>query len=63
VTQAGVDDELTVWAPVEIQFRSGKPLVHWVKTDSAPVRFSVTLKQAPLRVLLDPGDALLAVKK
>jgi hypothetical protein len=63
VTQSGVDDEFTVWAPVEIQFRSGKPLVHWVKTDSDPVRFSVTLKQAPLRVLLDPGDALLAVKK
>jgi hypothetical protein len=63
VTQSGVDEEFTAWVPVEIQFRSGKPVVHWVKTDSEPVEFSVSVKQPPVRVVLDPGGSVLALRK
>jgi hypothetical protein len=63
VTQSGVDPDFTTWIPVEIQFRTGKPVVQWVKTDSEPATFSVTLKQAPLKVALDPSDSVLAVRK
>jgi len=63
VTQSGVDPDFSTWVPVEIHFRAGKPVVQWVKTDSEPAHFSVTLKQAPLRVALDPSDSILAVHK
>ncbi len=63
VTQSGVDPDFTTWVPVEIQFRTGKPVVQWVKTDDDPVSFSASLKQAPLKVTLDPSDSILAVRK
>ncbi len=63
VTQSDVDQDFTAWFPVEIQFRTGKPVIHWVKTDSDPVSFSVPLKQAPLKVALDPSGSVLAVRK
>jgi aminopeptidase N len=63
VTQSGVDEEFSAVVPVEIQFKTGKPVVQWVRTDSEPVRFSVDLKQAPVKVALDPSDSILATKK
>ncbi|HSW48941.1 MAG TPA: M1 family aminopeptidase [Bryobacteraceae bacterium] len=63
LTQSGVDADFTAWFPVEIQFRAGKPVVHWVKTDSEPVTFSVALKQQPLKVVLDPSGSVLALRK
>jgi len=63
VTQSGVDEEFTAWVPVEIQFKTGRPVVHWVRADSEPAEFSVTVKQAPLRVVVDPSDSILAVRK
>jgi len=63
VTQSGVGEDFTIWVPVEVQFRSGPPLVHWVRTDVDPAEFKITVKQAPVRVALDPSGSLLAVKK
>ncbi len=63
VKQSAVDEEFTAWVPVEIQFRTGRPMVHWVKTDGDPVDFTVKVKQAPLRVALDPAGSVLAVKR
>jgi len=63
VTQSGVDEEFTAWVPIEIQFKTGRPVVHWVRTDSEPAGFSVTVKQAPVKVALDPSDSILAVRK
>jgi hypothetical protein len=63
ITQSEVDQDFTAWFPVEIQFRTGKPVIHWVKTDSEPAAFTVLLKQAPLKVTLDPSGSILAVRK
>jgi hypothetical protein len=34
-------------------------LVHWVRSAGEPVTFTVALRQAPSKVLLDPGQSVL----
>lgn len=62
VTQTGVPDEFSIMVPVEIQIGRGAPLTRWVHTSSDPASLSVTLRQAPSKVML-PGDSVLAVCK
>jgi aminopeptidase N len=59
VTQGEVSDDFSVWIPIEIQFPKGKPILHWVKTSTGSVPFSVNLRQAPSKVLLDPDQSVL----
>ena len=59
VTQSGVDEEFSTLVPVEIQIPKSKPLVRWVRTANEPVPFTVTLKQLPTKVLLDPNNSVL----
>jgi hypothetical protein len=59
VRQTEADDDFSVWVPVEVQVARGKPIVQWVRTSSEPVSFSVSLRQPPTRVLLDPGGSVL----
>jgi aminopeptidase N len=59
ITQSDVAEDFSALVPVEIQVAKGKPLVRWVRTASEPVSFSVTLKQAPTKVLLDPNNSVL----
>jgi len=59
VTQTGVDKEFSAYVPVEIQLAKGKPVVVWVRSSSDPVTFSVTVRQKPVSVALDPGNAVL----
>ncbi len=63
LSQSEVDAGFSAWVPVQIQLSGGKSLTQWVRTDSEPVSFSVALKQAPLKVLLDPSESVLAVRK
>ncbi|HWY47945.1 MAG TPA: M1 family aminopeptidase [Bryobacteraceae bacterium] len=63
VEQSGVDDEFSVAVPVEIQFGKAKPLTRLARTSSEPAVFTVALRQAPTKVVLDPGNSVLAVKK
>ncbi|HMD71467.1 MAG TPA: M1 family aminopeptidase [Bryobacteraceae bacterium] len=59
VTQSDADDNVSVSAPVEIQIARGNTVTEWVRTASEPAAFSVALKQAPLKVTLDPNRAVL----
>jgi len=59
ITQTDVSEDFTTWVPVEIQFAKGKPIVQWVRTASEPVTFSVNLRQAPSKVVLDPANNVL----
>jgi hypothetical protein len=59
ITQTDVPEDFSIWVPVEIQLPKGKPIVHWVKTTNGPAPFSVAVRQAPTKVLLDPGGAVL----
>lgn len=63
VEQTDVDEDFSTYVPVEVQLPGKQVITRWVHTSSEPVSFSVDLKQAPLRVALDPGGATLAVKK
>src|SRR5262249_40635465 len=59
VTQGGVDDDFTAVVPVEIQVARGKVITQWVRTGSTPTTFSVALQAPPLKVTLDPHQAVL----
>ncbi len=63
VEQSGVDDEFSVAVPVEIQLGKSKPVTRLVRTSNEPAVFTMALRQAPAKVLLDPGSSVLAVKK
>ena len=59
IAQSDVDEEFSALVPVEMQLGRGRSMVEWVQTGPDPVPFSVVLKQAPLKVVLDPGGAVL----
>jgi hypothetical protein len=59
VTQTGVDDDFTTPVPVEIQVARGKTITRWVNTGNTPVNFTVALTAPPLKVTLDPHQAVL----
>src|SRR5262249_21576826 len=59
VTQADVEDDFSTLVPIEIQVARGKPITHWVRTGGASATFTVALKQAPTKVILDPHRAVL----
>jgi hypothetical protein len=59
ITQTDAPDDFSTSVPVEIQFPKSKPIVQWVKTANGPVPFSVPVRQAPSKVVLDPGDSVL----
>ena len=60
LTQADVDEDFTALVPLEIQVPRAKPIVQWVQSSSGPVSFTVPLAAAPLKVTLNPGNAVLA---
>jgi hypothetical protein len=59
VTQTGVPEDFTATVPVEIQVARGKSVIEWVSSGSAPATFTVALRQAPLKVTLDPRRSVL----
>jgi len=59
VTQSDADDNVSVSIPVEIQIARGATVTEWVRTGSEPATFTVALKQAPLKVALDPSRSVL----
>jgi hypothetical protein len=64
VAQHDVDEEFSAAVPVEVQLPGKKaPLVHWLRTSSEPVPFTLDLKERPVKVTLDPLNAVLARKQ
>ena len=59
LTQSDVGENFSVLTPVEIQLARGQNLTEWVRSASDPVTFTVALRQAPLKVTLDPHYAVL----
>ncbi len=59
LSQTDVDDDFSAVAPIEIQVARGRTITEWVRSSSTPVTFTVPLKQAPLKVQLDPRHAVL----
>jgi len=63
VTQSETGDDVSLLVPVQIQVARARPITQWVQTSADPVSFTMNLKTAPLKVLLDPDDSVLAVKR
>jgi hypothetical protein len=59
VVQSDAPEDFSVLVPIEIQFAKGKPIVHWVRTVNGSVPFSVAVRQAPSKVVLDPDNSVL----
>ncbi|SRR5579883_46706 len=59
LTQSEVPDDFSVLTPVEIQAERGQTIARWVRSSNEPVTFTVNLRQPPLKVALDPHDAVL----
>jgi hypothetical protein len=57
--QSGVDEDFSVLTPVEIQIARGQSITRWIASSNQPVTFTVALKQTPLKVALDPHNAVL----
>ncbi len=58
--QDHVGDDFSADVPVEIQFRKSKPLIRWVRTFDEPASTVVAVREPPLRVVVNPGKAVLA---
>jgi len=64
IEQSGVDEDFSAPVPVEIQFgKTVKPIIRLVRSSNEPAVLTIPLRQAPSKVLLDPGNSVLAVKK
>jgi Peptidase family M1 domain len=59
LTQTGVDDDFSALTPIEIRFAKGPSVTKWIPSSSDPATFTMTLKQAPSKVTLDPQNAVL----
>jgi hypothetical protein len=59
LAQSDVSEDFSVAAPVEIQLARGRTVTQWVRSGSTPATFTVALKSAPVKVLLDPHNAVL----
>jgi len=61
--QRGVPEHFTVPTPIEIHTLPGRSLVKIVPTDGSRTEFSVVLRNPASKVVVDPQNVLLAVKK
>lgn len=59
LTQSEVGEDFSVLTPVEIQTGRGQNIMRWVRSSNEPQTFTVDLKQAPVKVTLDPHFAVL----
>jgi hypothetical protein len=59
LTQSDAGEDSSVIAPVEIQVARGRTVTQWVRSATDPVTFTVALTQPPLKVALDPHQAVL----
>jgi hypothetical protein len=59
LTQSDAGEDSSVIAPVEIQVARGRTITQWVRSANDPVTFTVALTQPPLKVAMDPHQAVL----
>jgi hypothetical protein len=62
VEQSEAPDDFSTLVPVELQFPGRRVVTHWVRTGPDETPFSIDLRIAPVKVTLDPGNAVLARK-
>ncbi len=63
VSQTGVEEDFSAEVPVEVQIARGGTVLRTVRTSSEPATLELRLARAPLKVLLDAGESVLAVRE
>ena len=61
--QQNVPESFTLMAPVEIHTLPGRSLYKWIETQGESTEFNVVLRNRPTRVVLDPKNVVLAIKR
>lgn len=59
VIQSGPSEEFNLEVPIEVQFAKARPIRRWVWTGTSPESFAIRVSQKPVRVVLDPEQAVL----
>jgi hypothetical protein len=59
ISQRDVDKDYLAEVPIEIQLRRGKPQTVWLPASSESTAFTIPLKEIPVRVVFNPGHAVL----
>ena len=62
IEQSEVDEEFSVDVPVEIVYRGGKSETRWIRTDGSSTPYRLKLNGVPVKVSLDPQNAVLVTK-
>jgi aminopeptidase N len=62
ITQTDADEEFSTLVPIEVHLPGKRVVTKWFRTSSEPVDFSIDVNAMPTRILLDPGNAVLARK-
>jgi hypothetical protein len=63
ISQSDVDEDFSALVPVEAQLPGKHSVTCWVQTSAEPVPFTMDLKQPPLKIVLDPSNSILAIRK
>ena len=63
LTQSGTPEDFETFVPVQVQLARGVTEIHWVKTSSDPVTFTIKTKVPAVKVVLDPQGSVLLDKK
>jgi aminopeptidase N len=63
IAQDEVSDDFSALVPIEVQLSGKRTITKWVSTSSEPVSFNIDVPAVPLKVQLDPGNSLLALRK
>ena len=61
--QQNVPESFMLMAPVEIHTTPGRSLYKWIEVQGESTEFDVVLRNKPTRVVLDPKNVVLAVKR
>lgn len=61
--QSGVPESFTIDVPVELDFGRGRTQMRWIRTEGERTSAEWTFPTPPLKITLDPANALLAIKR
>ena len=62
IEQTDAPEDFSTLVPVEVQLPGKRTVTRWIQTGSEATPFSIEVNRAPLKVLLDPANAVLARK-
>jgi Peptidase family M1 domain len=59
ILQSDVNEDFSVLVPVEIQLANKQTTIKWIRTSSETAEFAADLRQAPIKIQIDPYAVLM----